>query len=220
MLPTRLHALLAILAAALWLTLQGPAQRGPGRPGPNFASFESRDEAARWKPAGTAQVEQSTEFPSWQTHSLKVIVPAGQTGGVETDWVPVNWHRFEALQFFVYSEQPVRLAVELENGEAHAARTADLRRGAQHVQLRLREFAGVDLRAVSRLRLSLQGPATLYLDRFRLTDYNETLEALGRMDAPYGLDIETPHVAWARPYATGPIEVLIVPDVANGRAAI
>lgn len=141
-------------------------------------------------------------------------------GGVETDWVPANWHRFEALQFFVYAEQPAKLEVEIAAGNSRAVRAVDLQRGAQHVQLRLREFAGVDLRGVSRLGLSASGPVTLYLDRFRLTEYNEELAALGRMDAPYSLDIETPHVQWARPYATGPLDVLVVPDVADGRAAV
>ena len=169
---------------------------------------------------GPAQVEASTDFPSWQTHSLQVTVPAGATGGVETDWLPANWHRYAALQFFVYAGEAGPLTIELASGSPVASHTVSLRRGAQHVQVRLRDFGGVDLRQVTRLRLSLPGPATIYLDRFRLTEYNETLAQLGRMDAPYGTDIETPHVAWARPYATGPIEVLIVPDVANGRAAI
>lgn len=217
---SHLHVLLTVPAVALWLALQGPAQRAPGRPGPNFASFEVPDEVARWKPVGPAQVQASTDFPSWQTHSLKVTVPAGATGGVETDWLPANWHRQEALQFFVYAEQPTSLTIELASESSAASRTTPLRKGAQHVQVRLREFSGVDLRNVTRLRLSLPGPATVYLDRFRLTEYNETLAQLGRMDAPYGTEIETPHVAWARPYAAGPIELLIVPDVANGRAAI
>jgi hypothetical protein len=82
---SHLHVLLTVPAVALWLALQGPAQRAPGRPGPNFASFESPDEVARWKPVGPAQVQASADFPAWQTHSLKVTVPAGATGGVETD---------------------------------------------------------------------------------------------------------------------------------------
>ncbi len=214
------YALLAVIPAAFWLALQGPAQPAAGRPGPNFASFEAVAEAARWKPVGAAQVEPSTDFPSWQTHSLRVAVPAGARGGVETDWVPANWHRYEALQFFAYAEQPARVELELAAGDLRATRAASLRRGAQHVQIRLREFAGLDLRGVSRLSLRVQGPATLYLDRFRLTEYNEELAALGRMDAPYSLDIETPHTKWARPFASGPLEVLVVPDVAHGRAAI
>lgn len=221
MFPTR-HALLpaVLLAAALWLVRSGPAQPAAGRPGPNFASFESPAEVNRWRAWGGASVEASQEFPSWQTHSLRLAVPAGSTGGAETDYIPANWRHFEALQFFAYAEQPCALSVELAGQGATAARKLELRRGAQHVQIRLKEFSGLDLGGLERLRLAVAGPAVLYLDRFRLTDYNEVLARLGRMDAPYAGEIETPHVRWANPYAKGPIQVLIVPDVAHGRAAV
>ena len=208
------------VAAALWIAGQGPAQPPPSAPGPNFASFESAADSARWLPFGSATAEAVAEFPAWQTHSLRLAVPADRAGGVETDYLPRNWHRFEALQFFVYAEQPGKLSVELSDGAAAAARPAELRKGAQHVQLRLEGFSGIDLRSVARLRLSVNGPSTLYLDRFRLTEYNQELAKLGRMDAPYSTDIQTPHVRWANPYGGGPLQVLIVPDVAHGRAAV
>lgn len=219
---TTRHALLpaVLLAAALWVVRSGPAQPAAGRPGPNFASFESPSEISRWQAWGAASVAASQEFPSWQTHSLRLAVPAGSTGGAETDYIPASWRRFEALQFFVYAEQPGPLAVELAGRGATAARKVELRRGAQHVQIRLKEFSGVDLGGLERLRLAATGPAVLYLDRFRLTDYNEVLARLGRMDAPYAAEIPTPHIRWADPFAGGPLEVLIVPDVAHGRAAV
>jgi len=216
----RTSSLAFLAACALWLAQQGPGQPAPKRPGPNFASFESAAEAARWKPLEGATAEVSTAFPSWQTHALRLSVPEGAAGGVETDYVPADWRRFEALQFFVYSEQAAALTVELGAGSAAAGRAAQLRQGAQHVQIRLAEFSDLDLGQVSRLRLRVRGPATLYLDRFRLTEFNQVLAELGRMDAPYGAQIATPHTAWANPYAAGPIEVLIVPDVAHGRAAV
>ncbi len=210
----------AVAALASWLVRGGPAQQAPKRPGPNFASFESPSELAQWQAFGSASVEASTEFPAWQTHSLRVVIPAESEGGVQTDYLPANWHRFEALQFFVYAEQPSRLVVELTGRGATGARSVDLRRGAQHVQIRLKEFADLDLSRIERLRLAAKGPAVFFLDRFRLTDYNEVLARLGRMDAPYAAEIRTPHVPWANPYVAGPLEVLIVPDVAHGRSAI
>ena len=41
-----------------------------------------------------------------------------------------------------------------------------------------------------------------------------------RFEAPYTLDIETPHVKWAKPLAGGPIHLLAVPTVSEGRTLI
>jgi hypothetical protein len=41
-----------------------------------------------------------------------------------------------------------------------------------------------------------------------------------RFEAPYTLAIETPHVKWAKPLAGGPIRLLAVPTVAEGRTLV
>ncbi len=41
-----------------------------------------------------------------------------------------------------------------------------------------------------------------------------------RFEAPYTLEVETPHVKWARPLAGGPIRLLAVPSVHEGRTLI
>ncbi len=41
-----------------------------------------------------------------------------------------------------------------------------------------------------------------------------------RFEAPYTLDVETPHVKWARPLPGGPIRVLAVPTVNEGRTLV
>lgn len=214
-------ALLVVLggASAVYLTKTQLTDRPTS---PDFASFEDSREVERWRGIGGTSVEVSTEFPSWQTHSLRVRLPAGSEGGVATSYVPQDWHRYEALQFFVYATESVALRVELRTAGGAARQQVDLKRGVNHVQLRLAGFVGVDLEHVDELRLLASPPSTceLYLDRFRLTEYNEVLARLGRMDAPYGLDVQTPHIRWARPFARGPIRVLIVPDVAHGRAAV
>lgn len=221
--PTYLALFIALLIVGDGLAQSNPAAprpqcRRPGRPC-DFGSFEASAEVSRWKPIGGATVQQSSDFPSWQSNSLRVEVPAGAGGGVETSYVPEPWHRYEALQFFVYAQQPGDLAIELGDGSGTASKTVVLKRGSNHVQLRLKELAGVELSKVNQLRLSASG-GTFYFDRFRLAEYNEVLAKFGRMDAPYETTIETPHVKWAKPYAKGPLSVLIVPDVAHGRAAI
>jgi hypothetical protein len=41
-----------------------------------------------------------------------------------------------------------------------------------------------------------------------------------RFEAPYTLDIETPHVKWAKPLPGGPIRLLAVPTVGGGRTVV
>ena len=40
------------------------------------------------------------------------------------------------------------------------------------------------------------------------------------LETPYTLDIETPHVKWAKPLAGGPIRLLAVPTVSEGRTLV
>ncbi|MCD6444006.1 beta-galactosidase [Candidatus Bathyarchaeota archaeon] len=40
------------------------------------------------------------------------------------------------------------------------------------------------------------------------------------IDAPYRLNLETPHVKWAKPYGRGPIRALFVPSVDDGRTVV
>ena len=41
-----------------------------------------------------------------------------------------------------------------------------------------------------------------------------------RFEAPYTFDVETPHVKWAKPLSGGPIRLLAVPTVAEGRTLV
>ncbi|HET9179048.1 MAG TPA: beta-galactosidase trimerization domain-containing protein [Terriglobia bacterium] len=38
-----------------------------------------------------------------------------------------------------------------------------------------------------------------------------------RIDAPFTMDVKTPHVAWAQPWAGNPVHALVVPSVSEGR---
>src|SRR5215467_8722424 len=41
-----------------------------------------------------------------------------------------------------------------------------------------------------------------------------------RLEAPYTMDIVTPHVKWAKPLAGGPVRLLAVPTVSEGRTLV
>ena len=41
-----------------------------------------------------------------------------------------------------------------------------------------------------------------------------------RIDAPFTLDVKTPHVAWAQPWGGNPVHALVVPSVSEGRTLV
>lgn len=188
-----------------------------------IASFEDAQEVAKWKSEGTLTSERSTLFPSWGSNSLRLFLPANSQGAISTQHLPPDWRRDQALIFFVYSEQPGRIRVRLSDGTRQAVREVTLRRGPNHIQLKLIEWPGLEMRQIRSLRLepiSAPQAQTFYLDKVELDDFNEVLAARGRMDIPYSMEVVTPHIPWAKSLAGGPLKVFIVPDVVNGRAAI
>ena len=61
-------------------------------------------------------------------------------------------------------------------------------------------------------------PRRLALNSF--ADAQPTPLPKRRLEAPYTLSVETPHVPWARPLAGGPIRLLAVPTVREGRTLV
>ena len=69
-------------------------------------------------------------------------------------------------------------------------------------------------------RQFLTTAATAPLARAQEVGMGERRGGARRFEAPYTLEIETPHVKWARPLAGGPIRLLAVPTVSEGRTLI
>ncbi|MGI8785664.1 MAG: beta-galactosidase trimerization domain-containing protein [Acidobacteriota bacterium] len=184
-----------------------------------FASFE-KDETTDVQSSPGVRTAVSKRFPAWSGNSLEAVFPA--TGGtVQFSKIPSQWHRHGALLLFVWSAQPSELKLELRDAAANRfVKTFPVRTGANHLQLRLAQVQGVDLRDVRSLILESTRSGSFYLDYFALDRFHPVLQERGRWDVEYSLAEETPHVPWGRPLAGGPIKVFALADVADGRGIV
>jgi len=185
-----------------------------------FASFEKPEEIAAVKASAGVQLTASKRFPAWGGNSLEVTFPANG-GSLEFSQVAADWRRQEALLLFVWSEQPAELKLTLRDATRRRfIQTFPLRTGVNHLQLRLARVRGVDLRGVQAIVLEAARGGRFYFDHFAFDRFHPVLAARGRWDIDYSLEVETPHVAWGRPFAGGPLKLYAISDVADGRGII
>ena len=185
-----------------------------------FATFENPEEVASIKASEGVRIAASKRFPAWNVASLEAVFP--QTGGaIDLTKIPQDWRRKESLLLFAWAVQPAE--VKLRLGDADGGRfvhTFALRTGVNHLQLRLARVRDVDLRKMRSLTIETARGGTFYFDYFALDRFHPVLEERGRWDVDYTMAIETPHVAFARPFAGGRIRAYAISDVADGRAIV
>ncbi|HEY3131332.1 MAG TPA: beta-galactosidase trimerization domain-containing protein [Acidobacteriota bacterium] len=185
-----------------------------------FASFENPAEVAAVNGSNGVRIAVSKRFPAWGGNSLEVAFPAGG-GWAELSKVPADWRRQESLLVFIWSEQLATVELELrDSASGRFPKIFTLRRGANHLQLRLADVKNIDLLHMRSLALKSSGSGTFYLDYFALDRFHPLLEKRGRWDINYSLQVETPHIPWARPFVSGPIKAYAISDVADGRGIV
>ncbi len=185
-----------------------------------FASFENADEIGAVRASVNVRVRQSERFPAWERNSLEVVFPE-RGGSIETSRVPADWRRQEALLAFVWSMQPGEARVTVRDAAgAVASRSFTLRAGVNHLQWPLAEMAGLNRETIRQLSFDAPQAGTWYLDYVALDRYHPVLKERGRWDIDYSMEVETPHISWARPFRGGPIKVFAIADVADGRGVI
>jgi Beta-galactosidase/Beta-galactosidase trimerisation domain len=185
-----------------------------------FASFEKQEEVSSVRSSEGVSIAATRRFPAWSGNSLETTFP--QHGGtIEFTKIPGDWSRKESLLLFAWSMQPAELKLWLRDAErGRFVQTFPLRTGVNHLQLRLSRARYVDLRKMHSLALESIRGGTIYLDYFALDRFHPVLEERGRWDIDYSMSIVTPHVAWARPFASGRIRAFAIADVADGRGII
>jgi len=185
-----------------------------------FASFEEQLEIKSIRSSSGVRIGPSTRFPAWEGSSLEVISPEGG-GSIEISQIPPDWRWQESLLVFVWSQQPSDVALVLQDSiGANYRQSFRVRPGANHLQLRLAEAKTVNLQVMRSLTVAITTKGTFYFDYFALDRFHPVLQQRGRWDINYSLDVETPHVPWARPLAGGPIKVFAIADVADGRGIV
>ena len=185
-----------------------------------FGSFEDSAEVAAVEASTGVKFAASRRFPAWAGNSLEVQLPAGG-GRLTYTRVPEDWRWQESLLAFVWSMQPAELTLTLKDSSGKEFdRSYRLRSGVNHLQLPLSEVRGLNLQAMHSIALAGRQPRLFYLDYLALDRNHPVLARRGRWDIDYSLDVETPHVPWARPLAGGPLRVFAIADVADGRGIV
>ena len=185
-----------------------------------FATFEDAAEVAAVKASQGTQIVASKRFPAWGGNSLDVSFPANG-GSLEFTKVPADWRRQESLLLFVWSVQPAELKLSLRDAAgSHFVQTFALRTGVNHLQIRLARVQSVNLRNVQAILLESSRAGQFYFDYFALDRFHPVLEERGRWDIDYSLAVETPHVAWARPFAGGRIKAWALAEAMDGRGIV
>ncbi len=185
-----------------------------------FATFENQAEIASIKASDGVRLAASKRFPAWNVSSLEAAFPANG-GTLELTKIPTDWRRKDSLLLFAWAMQPAELKVALHNADGgRFVHTFALRTGVNHLQLRMARVHGVDLQKISALTLETTRGGTFYFDYFALDRFHPVLEERGRWDVDYTMNIATPHVAWAKPFANGRIRAFAISDVADGRGIV
>jgi hypothetical protein len=185
-----------------------------------FATFENPEEIASIKASEGVRLAASKRFPAWNVSSLEAAFPPSG-GAIELTKIPPDWRRKESLLLFAWAMQPAELKLWLRDaGDGRFVHTFALRTGVNHLQLRLARVRDVDLQRMRSMTIESARSGTFYLDYFALDRFHPALEERGRWDVDYTMAIETPHVAWARPFASGRIRAFAISDVADGRGIV
>ena len=185
-----------------------------------FGSFENPSEVAAIRASAGVQFRQSTRFPAWEGNSLEVVFP-GLGGSIVTSRIPAEWRWQESLLVFVWSLQPGQARVEvMDTRGARSSKSFPLRAGVNHLQWPLAEMKGLDRKSIGSLKLEADRQGTWYVDYIALDRDHPVLRERGRWDINYSMEVETPHVPWARPLSGGPIRTFAIADVTDGRGVI
>ena len=185
-----------------------------------FGSFEDPAEVAAATASAGVRIAVSKRFPAWAGNTLELTFPGGG-GSLKYAKVPEDWRWQESMLAFVWSMQPAELTLTLKDSSGTAfSRSYRLRSGVNHLQLPLSEVRALNLQAVRSLSLETREAGVFYLDYLALDRYHPILEQRGRWDINYSMEVETPHVPWARPLAGGPLKVFAIADVADGRGIV
>ena len=185
-----------------------------------FGSFEDRTEVAAVKLSAGVKTFASTRFPAWEGNSLEVVFPPAG-GSIEYARIPADWRWQESLLGFLWSMQPADMTLILQDSAGTSFRRAfKLRAGVNHLQVALSQLKGLNRQSMRSITFETRQGGTYYLDYLALDRYHPVLDQRGRWDINYSMEVETPHVPWARPLAGGPIKVFAIADVADGRGVV
>lgn len=192
-------------------------------------SFEQERDLEHVSVTSGVDFARSTAFPALGAYSCRVGFPEnGGTlfvnniegvyqGNIENSGSDRN----ESFLCFIWSdeEMPVALIVR-DSLNRTFTRKYQLKKGDNHIQLRLSEVKKLDLNHVKSIGIHTDNKCDLYLDYLALDRYHPVLDELGRWDVAYSDEIKTDHYPWGTGFVNGPIKSYSISTVFDGRGII
>ena len=192
-------------------------------------SFENEKDLEKIHVTAGVHFSRSAEFPALQAYSCKVVFP--ENGGtfyqenkgavfhrnIEASGSDVQ----EALQCFIWTGDPAEAELVLEDSAGNTfSEKYFLKRGANHLQMKLPEAKGIDSGRIKSVGIRTRQAHVFYIDYLALDHYQHVLEKYGRYDVPYSTNVETTHYEWGSGLAGGAIESYSISPVFDGRGII
>jgi hypothetical protein len=216
------------ISLAFAILLPGPAQTAP--PELLLGDFDRPQDARLWEPSDKATRTFEPRDPTDLNKACKVVLEGGSYGGIYSYRQPKDWSAYEVLSFVVWSPDRRGLGVRVddENSRNYSTRyngEVTIDAGRNLVQIPLRDMAKViQLAKVKSVGLFVYDPPkglTLHFDDIRLgpplTDKVAFIPYEKRLEPVPTIEVESPHFPLARPLAGGPLKVLALYDVEEGR---
>ncbi len=199
-------------------------------PGILLGDFDRPEDERLWEASGKAARSFAPRDPTDLNKQCKVVMEGGGYGGIYSYRQPKDWSGHEVLSFVVWSPDRRGLGVRVddENSRNYATRyngEVTLDEGRNLVQIPLQDLAKVvNLTKIKSMGLFLYEPPkgiTLHFDDIRLgarrTDKVPFIPYEKRLEPVPSTAVESPHFPLAKPLAGGPLKVLAVYDVEEGR---
>jgi hypothetical protein len=195
-----------------------------------LGNFDRPEDSRLWEAGGAATMTIEPRDPTDRNKACKLVFSGGSYGGISSFRLPKDWSRYEVLSFVVWSpdRRGMGVRVDDDNSKNYATRyngDVTLEAGRNLVQIPIAQMkAAIDPSKVRYLVLFLMEPPKgliLYIDDIRLgareTDKVAFIPYEKRLEFVPTTDVASPHFTLARPLAGGPLKVMAIYDIEEGR---
>lgn len=195
-----------------------------------LGNFDRPEDARLWEGGGAASMTFEPRDPTDRNKSCKLVFSGGSYGGISSFRQPKDWTPYEVLSFVVWSpdRRGMGVRVDDENSKNYATRyngDVTLEAGRNLIQVPIAQMkSAINPAKVKYLVLFLHDPPKgliIHIDDIRLgareTDKVAFIPYEKRLEFVPSTEVASPHLPLAKPLAGGPLKVLAVYDIEEGR---
>lgn len=197
-----------------------------------LSDFQDPKDRERWDrgDAGAVELSLAPRATTDANVAMKVVFKNGEYPGFSLKDVPKDWSSYEAVAWTVWSDAPYNLQIRIDDAQStdyksRFNKVIQLDKGNTLCQIRIEEIARViNAKDIKRFILFAHEPPsglTLWFDDVALgplqSEQVPFLPYAERLDLQPTLKVETPHIAFARNLAGGPLKAFVMSGVAGGR---